>query len=312
MKLTLPLFYLCFVAGLLAAITAPAPRYFDRTAAFQPDVATVVLLGVGTPVPHPSEFGPATAIVIGERVLLFDAGAGVMRRLAAAGLPINGVTATFFTHLHSDHTLGYPDVILTTWVMGRRTSLHVFGPPGLQRMTDHLLAAWSEERAVRVDGLERGTPNGYAVTVNEIAPGVVFEEDGVRVTAFAVSHGNWRHAYGYRIDTPERSIVISGDTAVSEELERVAAGCDVLIHEVYPVVRLKPEDRPGGELWPHYMRAFHTSDEEVGAIAVRAGVKLLILQHVVRMGGTDDELIAGVRRGGFTGEVVIGRDLARY
>lgn len=295
-----------------AAETPPAPRYFDPAGAFQPSAAAIVLLGTGMPVPNPEASGPATAVVLGDRVLLFDAGAGVMRRIAAAGLPINGLTATFLTHLHTDHTLGYPDVIFTTWVMGRRTPLRVFGPPGIKRMTTHLLAAWSEDIEVRVNGLERGAPEGFAVDAREVDPGVVFEEGGLRVTAFAVPHGNWKRAYGYRIETPDRVVVISGDAAPSEELARAAQGCDVLIHEVYPAVRLKPENRPGGEMWPVYMKTVHTSDEEVGAIAAGAGVRKLILHHIIRMGGTDAELVAGVRRGGFRGEVVIGRDLERH
>ncbi|MSU49676.1 MAG: MBL fold metallo-hydrolase [Opitutus sp.] len=302
---------LATIAG-FAAETPPAPRYFDPAQAFKPTTATVVLLGTGMPVPNPDASGPATAIVMGDRVLLFDAGPGTMRRIAAAGLPINGLTAVFLTHLHTDHTLGYPDVIFTTWVMGRRTPLRVFGPTGLRRMTEHLLAAWSEDIDVRINGLERNPPGGFAVTAREIGPGVVFDESGVRVTAFAVPHGNWKKAFGYRIDTPERSIVISGDTAPSEELARAAKDCDLLIHEAYPAVRLNPEARPGGDVWPLYMKSFHTSDEEVGAIASRAGIKKLILHHLVRMAGTDEELLAGVRRGGFKGEIVIGRDLDRH
>lgn len=307
-----PAFALLFLAATLLASEPVAPRFFDKDAAFIPEKTTVVLLGTGMPVPNPRASGPATAVVLRDRVLLFDAGPGVVRQLAAAGLPINGVEATFFTHLHSDHTLGYPDLIFTTWVMGRRTPFPVFGPSGLKAMTGHLLAAWAQDIDIRVNGLERGTAGGYAVEAREIEPGIVYERDGVRVTAFAVPHGNWPRAYGYRIDTPDRSVVISGDTAPSDELARVAAGCDVLIHEVYPSVRLKPEDRPGGNFWVAYMKSFHTSDEELGALAATIAPKKLILHHIVRMGGTDGELLDGVRRGGFQGDTVIGRDLERH
>src|SRR3970282_486894 len=122
------------------------------------DSAVVIPLGTGTPVPNPERSGPATVVCVGRRVFMFDAGAGVMRRIAAAGLPIDGVTAAFITHLHSDHTLGLPDLILTSWVMGRSTPMRLYGPPGLRRMTDHFLAAWSEDTVVRVKGLERGRP----------------------------------------------------------------------------------------------------------------------------------------------------------
>ncbi len=300
-----------FASCLQAQEPAP-PRYFEPEKALRPEGTVVVLLGTGMPVANPRTSGPATAVVVRDRVFLFDAGPGVVRQLAAAGLPINGVTAAFITHLHSDHTLGYPDLIFTTWVMGRITPLSVYGPPGLKIMTDHLLAAWAEDIEVRVTGFERNPRSGYSVDAHEIEPGVVYDQGGVRVTAFAVRHGSWKRAYGYRIDTPDRSIVISGDTAPSDELVRIAAGCDVLVHEVYPAVRLKPEKRPGGEFWVAYMRSFHTSDEELGAIADKIRPKKLILHHIVRMGGTDEEVLAGVRRGGYTGEAVIGHDLERH
>jgi ribonuclease Z len=277
------------------------------------ETTRIVLLGTGTPYPDPAASGPATAIVVGKRVFLIDAGPGVMRRLNAAGLPVNGVEALFVTHLHTDHTLGYPDLIFTSWVMGRRTPLRAYGPHGLRRMTDHLIAAYSEDIHVRTYGLERETPDGYRVDVHEIRPGVVYERDGVRVRAVPVEHGSWKEAYAYRIDTPDRSVLISGDTRPSEALVSAARGVDVLIHEVYSAARLAPEKRPGGEFWPQYMRAFHTSDVELGRLAARIQPKLLILYHIVRSGGAEnEELLAGVRAGGYQGRVVIGKDLERY
>src|SRR6266852_3255520 len=132
----------------------------------------VILLGTGTPYPDAAASGPATAVVVDGRVFLFDAGAGVMRRLKAANLPINGPEALFITHLHSDHTLGYADLILTSWVMRRRAPFPVFGPSGLQRMTNHLLAAYSEDIDIRENGLEREVAGGYRVDVHEIQAGV--------------------------------------------------------------------------------------------------------------------------------------------
>ncbi len=279
----------------------------------KPAGTQVVLLGTGMPRPDPAASGPATAVTVGDKVFLFDAGPGVMRRMNAAGLPINGVTALFVTHLHSDHTLGYPDLIFTSWVMGRKSPLQAYGPPGLQQMTDHLLAAYSEDIAIRVNGYERGVPDGFKVAVHEVAPGVVYEQDGVRVTAFRVPHGTWKESFGYRLETPDRVIVISGDTSYSEELIKQAKGCDVLIHEIYPEQRVLPEKRPGGEFWPIYLKIFHTSDLEVGKVAAQVQPKLLILHHVVsRQGVTDDEMIANIRRGGYAGPVVFGHDLERH
>jgi ribonuclease Z len=272
----------------------------------------IVLLGTGTPYPDPNASGPATAVVVGERVFLFDAGAGVMRRMNAAGLPISGPEAVFITHLHSDHTLGYADLILTSWMVRRSRTLPVYGPLGLRRMTDHLLAAFAEDIQIRTYGLEREVAGGYRVKVHEIDSGVVYDHDGVRVTAFKVAHGSWRKAYGYRVETPDRSLVISGDARPSESVVRAARGADVLVHEVYSPLHLAPEDRPGGQHWPRYMREFHTSDVELGTLAARANPKLLILTHIIRMGSTDEQLLSGVRAGGFKGPVRIGRDLERY
>jgi ribonuclease BN (tRNA processing enzyme) len=270
----------------------------------------VVMLGTGSPLPDPRAFGPSTAIVVGDRVFLVDAGAGVTRQLAAAGFPrIKEVEATFLTHLHSDHTLGYPDLILTTWVMGRRGPLRVFGPAGLRRMTDRLLDAWREDIDLRVRGLERETAAWVAVHSREITPGAIYEQDGVRVTAFAVRHAEWRHAFGYRFDAPGRSITISGDAAPSETMVAAAKGTDVLIHEVYIEGRLRPEDRPGGDRWPEYMRSAHTSNTELGRLAARVAPGMLVLHHVLRMGGTDEELLAGIRAGGYAGTVIIAKDL---
>jgi ribonuclease BN (tRNA processing enzyme) len=281
-------------------------------AAQRTDTTTVVLLGTGMPRPNPAASGPATAVVVGSRVFLFDAGPGVERQLAAAHLPITGPTATFITHLHSDHTLGLPDLLLTSWVMGRQQPLPIYGPKGLAAMMNHILAAWSEDIAIRTHGLEHESAGGERADVHEIHAGVVYDSAGVKITAIPVLHGTWPEAFGYRIDAPGKVIVISGDTRPSPALAAAARGADILIQEVYPESDAVAEQRPGGASWPEYLRTFHTSDVEVGRIARDAHVKMLILVHVVGRAVTDSELIAGVRRGGFAGRVVVGRDLARY
>jgi ribonuclease BN (tRNA processing enzyme) len=304
------------VAALLVLASQPllAQRVFPGGPAFPfSDSAVVITLGTGTPVPNPERSGPATAVVVGRRVFLFDAGAGVMRRMAAAGLPIDGtLTTAFISHLHSDHTLGLPDLVLTSWVMGRSLPMRLHGPPGLRRMMDHLLAAWAEDTVVRVTGLERGRPGGYRVDARETTGGVVYDSAGVTVTAIRVPHGEWEHAFAYRVDARGRSIVISGDTRPSDALERAASGVDVLVHEVYPETRIATENRPGGELWPRYLREVHTSDVELGKLAAGAKPGLLLLTHVLFMGAGEQEVLDGVRRGGFTGRVAFAKDLTRY
>lgn len=288
------------------SVTGPSPE------------TVVILLGTGTPYPDPARQGPATAVAVGDRVLLFDAGPGVMRQANAADLPRRGPEALFITHLHSDHTLGYPDVILTSWVMRRTGPFRVIGPPGLRRMTGHIMAAWAEDIRIRTEGLEAEAPGGQRVAVREIAPKagrsvVAYDSAGITVTAIPVHHGSWDHAFAYRIDTPDRAVLITGDLAPPYDgLIPAARGVDVLVSEVYPAGRVATEDRPGGHLWPQYMREFHTSGEELGGLAAAIGPGTLVLTHVVWGGGTPEEIVAAIRRGGYDGPVVVGEDLGRY
>lgn len=298
--------------ALMVPAVCRAQRAFPGTSRDTSNTTRLVVLGSGTPVPDPERAGPAYAITYGTRVFLFDAGAGVMRRVAAAGLPIDGMTAVLLTHLHSDHTLGLPDVIHTTWVMGRSAPMAVIGPPGTLAMVEHIQAAWAEDIALRTEGSERGRRGGHRVAVTESSGGVVYDSAGIRIRAIPVPHGSWPVSFAFRIDSPDRSIVLGGDTAPSTALEDAARGADLLVHEVYDGRRVAPERRPGGELWPQYLREFHTSDEELGAMASRSKPKLLILTHVLRMGGTLEEVVAGVRRGGFGGSLVVASDLQWY
>jgi ribonuclease BN (tRNA processing enzyme) len=310
-------------AGVIVALGAGA--LYARELALRPEAlmtppqaatrtpqAGVIMLGTGTPVPDAAAWGPASAVTVGDRVFLVDAGAGVTRRLAAAGFPrIKNVEGAFLTHLHSDHTLGYPDLIFTTWIMGRRERLAVYGPPGLRRMTDALLEAWRDDIDVRVKGLERETRDWLRVSVTEIRAGVVYDRDGVTVKAIPVPHGDWA-AFAYRFDTPGRVITIGGDTAPAQALVEASRGTDVLVHEVYNGKRVAPEARPGGEHWPEYLRAYHTSDAELARIASAVRPGLLVLTHVLRLGGTDEEILQNIREAGYKGRVVIAKDLDRY
>jgi len=295
---------LAVTSAVLTACSARSARAIVPCA----DSTVVILLGTGNPVPDPDAAGPATAIVVGSRVFLFDAGAGVMRRMRAAKLPVDGPTALFITHLHSDHTLGYPDVIFTTWIMGRTKPLEVFGPHGLQSMTDHVVAAWKEDIDVRTNGLEHRPANGYAVSVHEIAPGVVYDSAGVRITAIPVLHGSWKEAYGYRIDTPDRSIVLSGDTRPSPAIGQAARGVDVLIHEAYP----EPSNATRDTGFVHYRRVFHTSDVELGRLAAAAKPTLLVLYHHATPADGGAAVVATIRREGYQGRVLFGKDLDRF
>jgi ribonuclease BN (tRNA processing enzyme) len=276
---------------------------------------TLVMLGTGTPNADPDRSGPALAVVRGGRSYLIDAGPGVVRRAAAAA-QLHGDTALlprqlrvlFLTHLHSDHTIGLPDVILSPWVLEREVPLEVYGPPGTQAMVDHLLAAYSADIRNRIDGLEPANETGYRVVVHEIAPGRVYTDGAVTVTAFAVPHGDWDVAFGYRFDAPDRSIVVSGDTRASEAVVAACAGCDLLVHEVYSAERFRT--RPAA--WQAYHARAHTSTTELADLATRAAPKALVLYHQLYWGTDDAGLLGELRRAGYTRPVVSARDLGRY
>jgi ribonuclease BN (tRNA processing enzyme) len=239
----------------------------------------VVLLGTGTPRPFPDRSGPATAIVVGDKAYLVDFGPGVMRRTAAAAgqgmaaLDPTKITVAFVTHLHSDHTAGLPDLILTPWVMGRK-QLDIYGPEGTEEMTSHVLAAWHRDIEIRTKGDEgRSAPS---VRSHDVKPGVIYKDDKVTVTAFMVRHGEWPEAFGYRFDTPGRSIVISGDTSPAPELVANCNHCDVLIHEVYSPSSTVPS-MPD---WQAYRAKYHTSTTQLAEIAERTKPGILIVYHI--------------------------------
>jgi ribonuclease BN (tRNA processing enzyme) len=277
----------------------------------------VVILGTGTPRADPDRSGPAVAVISNDQAYLFDAGPGVVRRAAAASR-VDGIPAltasrlgrVFLTHLHSDHTLGLPDLIFSPWVLGRTAPLDLFGPPGTKSMVDHIEAAWQQDIDIRVHGLEHGNETGYKVTVHEIEPGVVYRDSGLKITAIPVHHGSWPQAFAYRIDAPDRSIVISGDCSPSPALLEAAKGCDLLLHEVYS--ETEPEHGHfNSPDWPEYMRQFHTSTAQVAEIANQAKPKLLVLYHQIWGNVEDEALLKEVRRA-YQGSVRSAKDLDVY
>ena len=277
-----------------------------------PEPSPIVLLGTGTPTADPARSGPAVAIVVGETPYLVDAGPGLVRRAAAAcaagvrGLAIDRLDRLFLTHLHSDHTVGLPDLLFTGWTRGRRSPLEIYGPPGTEAMAEHVLAAYAEDVRERLEGPEPTSAGGCCARVTEIEPGPIYEDRNVAVKAFAVDHGSWP-AFGYRFETLDRTIVISGDTASPHENVEAYRGCDVLIHEVQSsegLARRSPA-------WRRYHARYHTSARELGEVATRARPGLLVLYHQLFHGLTERQLLAEVLDG-YDGPVVSGRDLDVY
>lgn len=283
----------------------------------------VVLLGTGTPNADPDRSGPSVAVVVGNDSYIIDFGPGVVRRAAEAyrngiaGLKPKNLKRAFLTHLHSDHSVGYPDLIFTPWVLKRDEPLKVYGPKGLKSMTEHILAAYEQDIDQRLYGLEPANDKGCKVEVTEINPGIVYQDESVKVEAFPVEHGSFE-AYGYKFYTPDKTIVISGDTAPTETMIRYAKDCDILVHEVYSSAGVKKRSPE----WKKYHTNVHTSAYELGEIASKAKPKLLVLYHqlfmldkqsgdvdlISKLAEREQEIVEEIKEI-FNGKVVSGKDL---
>lgn len=282
------------------------------------DSTRVVMLGTGTPRPDPDRSGPATALIVNDTPYLIDFGPGVIRRATAAyengatALGFGGVNikTVFLTHMHSDHTVGYPDLIFSPWVMGRREPLDVYGPKGIGAMTDHVLKAWHIDIVGRTGGINEHNATGYNVTAHEIASGVIFQDRNVKVTAFPVRHEEMANSFGFRFDTSDRVVVISGDTAPVQSLIDHSHGCDVLIHEAYSMASYSQVSARSQE----FRRCHHTSSIELAKIANAVKPGLLVIYHRSNAGGgqghiDQEQVLIDELRRDYRGEVVAARDL---
>lgn len=272
----------------------------------------LVLLGTGTPNAEADRHGSALAVAVDGHSYLVDFGPGVARRALRAwreqgieALAPPQLRLAFLTHLHHDHTAGLPDLLLTPWTLGRREPLTVHGPVGLEALAQGVTAAWREDVRERLEGLEPANDGGQRLLAREFdAPGTVFQDERVTVSAFRVEHGSWP-AWAYRFETAEGSIVVSGDTAPCAGIEAAAAGCDILVHEVYSArafAALTPA-------WQRYHGSVHTSTRELAALARRVRPGLLLLVHQLGWGGGDS--LAEEVREAYDGPVLDGRDLQR-
>lgn len=283
----------------------------------------VVMLGTGTPLPDPDRSGPATAVVVDGQAYLFDTGAGVVRRATLAvrskgiaALASTNLKTAFLTHLHSDHTMGLPDLMLTPWTMGRQEPLELYGPVGTKGMADGIQKAWSLDIDRRLHDLQPSPQEGWKVNVHEIGAkgGEVYKDAHVTVTAVPVIHGAWE-AFAYRIVTKDKTILISGDAKPSPGIAEACNGCDVMVFEVYTMG--STEKVPPA--WQAYRRAYHTSTQELAEIAKVAKPKQLVLYHRANPGcdqvgshcgtsGSEAEALEEMRKF-YDGKVVEAHDL---
>ncbi len=272
----------------------------------------ILILGTGTPVIDAAHSGNSIGILVGGSLYIFDAGPGVERRMleaVARGTKIDTIPAVFITHLHSDHTLGLPALVYyhgPNGVYRGGGALTVYGPPGIAAMMGNINAAWADDRAARTQ--VRGDSPSWQVRGADVAAGVVYRDSNVVVKAFEVPHPPWSHAFGYRVETPDRIIVISGDTRPSDAIARECAGCDVLLHEVYSAVAVPKMTAQ----MQRYLPSAHTSTYELAEIAAKAKPKLLVLYHQLYLGGASDDDLVREIGSRYNGRVVSARDLDVY
>jgi ribonuclease Z len=286
------------VAVVLVAVVVPAA---------QETPIRVTLLGTGCPPAVMNRFGPSTLVEAGPHKFVVDAGRGALQRLVQLGVGWQSVSGLLLTHLHSDHVVGFPDLWLTGWLIapGRNVPLPVWGPSGTSRMMSHLREAYEYDISVRVAN-DRASSDGVMLRARDIGEGVAFEADGVKVTAFEVDHAPVKPALGYRIDYQGRSVVLSGDTRISDNLVRHAQNVDLLVHEVFV-----PETLLRAGMPPERARniiGYHVTPEQAAQVFTRVKPRLAVYSHICMPAALEQDILPPTRRL-YSGPLELGEDL---
>ncbi|MGI9228586.1 MAG: MBL fold metallo-hydrolase [Gammaproteobacteria bacterium] len=289
---------------------------FSNSAAQTSPETQIIMLGTGSPVPNPDRSGPAVAIVVDENSYLFDFGPGVVRRAAKLSPRFGGkITAlapknihiAFLTHLHSDHSAGFSDLLLTAWSGGHRNRpLRIFGPEGIERLVEGTLYAYETDIKYRVFGLEVTNDQGWRVETETIKEGLVFQDNYVKVLAFPVLHGSWPNAFGYRIETEDKVVVISGDLRPNDKIREYSKNADYLIHEVYCEAGRNRLDKER----QNYHLSNHTSTKQLVELAGTVKPGVLVLTHILWFGCTPEEVMDEMAD--YPGKTILAEDLDIY
>ena len=301
-------------AFLTGAAALAASTIVMRTMPRRRASTRLILLGTGGgPRPRKARSASAQVIIVNNAAYVIDTGDGVARQLVLADVPLTALRHIFITHQHSDHTADYGNLIWLAWTAGLQSRVDSWGPPPLEKMTRLFFEMNASDIDARIAD-EGRVPIAPLVHAHELREsGLVMQDDNVRVTAAVVHHPPTVPAFAYRFDAADRSIVISGDTSPSDELIRLAKGADVLVHEALYVPGL---DRmvarvPNATTLKQSILSHHTSAEDAGRVAEAAGVKTLVLSHLVPPDDPTitDQMWLDAARSQFRGTVIVGRDL---
>ena len=311
MHTLLTLFWLIVTGVLQLPFSVLSYAEQSQPATTAPDIR-VTLLGTGTPAPNPRQFGQSILVEAGGEQLLFDCGRGCSQRLWNIGPEfLKNTTHLFFSHLHSDHTTGTAGFFIGGWVLGRDKDLEVFGPKKGEELIRYTRMAYEQDVILRVDKQHSNTRQGLDYRYTEVRDGFVFELNGVKVTAIRVDHGVIEEAFGYRIDYAGRSVVISGDTAYSQNLIENSMGVDVMIHEVMsPALEAFIHKLYSGEKQKigEDIIALHTLAPDVGRVFTKTGTRFGVFTHLNNDPAQLPELIKQTRST-WSGPLVVGEDL---
>jgi ribonuclease BN (tRNA processing enzyme) len=301
-------------ALLAAGLGAVTAALWPSSVAAQRRATRLIFLGTGGgPRPKRTVSAPAQVILVGEVPYVIDCGDGVARQLTLAGVPLQATRHIFLTHHHSDHNADYGNLIWLAWASGLRTRLDAWGPPPLAEMTRLFFQMNAFDIETRI--LDEGrVPLAPLVHAHELSTdGVVLQDENVKVTAALVDHPPVVPAFAYRFDTPDRSIVISGDTARSQNLIGLAQGADVLVHEALwvPAVDRLVASVPNASTLKEHIIASHTAVEDCGRVAEAAGVRTLVLSHLVPAEdpAVTERMWVEAARAHFRGNVLVAKDL---
>ena len=274
----------------------------------------LIILGSGTPNPDPERYGSGYAIIVNESAYIVDFGPGIVRRISAmspswggkfSSMELENINIAFLTHIHSDHSGALADLILTPWIMGRSEPLNLYGPKGLKAMSENIIEAYIDDINYRLYGSQPANKLGYTTNVNEIIEdGIIYKDNNVEVIAFKNNHGDFKNSFGFLFITEDKRILLSGDTAVSNNLIKYGENLDILVHEVFSSETFVNKTKD----WQTYHKAHHTSSIDVGKIAKKLNPKKLVLSHILFWGASDESLINDVREN-FNGETIIAQDL---
>ena len=269
------------------------------------DIIKVTILGSGTPRVNIDRFSQSILVEHKNDKFLFDAGRGALLRLNQSRILPNEINNIFFTHLHSDHILGFSDILMTGWVYHRQKPLNVFGPPGTTNFIDSTIKSFEEDIKVRSLPPEKLDVNNLKSNIEIIFDGYTYKKNGLTVETFAVKHEPFTYAFGFKIFNDKYCMVISGDTTYSEQVIEKAKNCDLLIHEIAHASENTLEKYPKAK----GVISYHSDASQVSKIINMVKPRLTILNHVLSLdGSSDDEILSDIKKN-TNHKVLIAKDL---